>query len=316
MANKRQKLAGMEQRKKEPEDNTNEMKQLGDGMNVNAYELSEEDAEFSEIINPRIRVGRDYKNHSNIEDHQDWTEEELEDLKEWEKDVVIDNDCDENNTKHPKFSWGALLAVVPHDFKGVALISIAILACTISTILTMKFVSEVRGDAGYITLGLGAMWELSKYTFGAIAILHTAKNMRFVLGLTTLVLIGGSTAASLGYLTEMNDFVETNTMIESVEYQDLAMERNVLQRQIDTLLLSSKEDTKRSFRDRGLKTNDKVEDLREKYRGFGEDMSKLKEDKVQLNTFDALASIIISLMLEICGILAISLFAQNKEEAF
>jgi hypothetical protein len=29
MANKRQKLAGMEQRKKEPEDNTNEMKQLG-----------------------------------------------------------------------------------------------------------------------------------------------------------------------------------------------------------------------------------------------------------------------------------------------
>ena len=96
------------------------------------------------------------------------------------------------HNKRTKFSWNQLNAVVPHDFKGLALIGIAIIACTISTALTMKFVSEVRGDAGWITLGLGMMWELSKYTFGPIAILHAEQKMRVVLGATTIILILGS----------------------------------------------------------------------------------------------------------------------------
>ena len=214
------------------------------------------------------------------------------------------------------FSWSELHSIVPEDFKGLALWGIAALACAISTILTIQFVSDVRGDAGWITLGLGLMWELAKYTFGSIAILHPKQKMRMVLGWTTAILIFGSIAASLGYLTEMNEFVETNKMVDSVEYQDLENERNILKTQMDTLLMSAAEDTKRSYRRRGLETNKKIEDLRERYIDLGEDMVKLREVKVQLNSFDAIASLIISLMLEICGILAISLFAQNKEKSF
>ena len=160
------------------------------------------------------------------------------------------------------------------------------------------------------------MWELSKYTFGSIAILHPEQKMRTVLGWTTAVLIFGSVAASLGYLTEMSNLVQENKMVESVEYQDLASERATLQSQMDTLLLSAAEDTKRSYRKRALETNEKVEELRERYVDLGEDMTKLKQTKVQLNTFNAVASLIIALMLELCGILAISLFAQNKEKSF
>lgn len=232
------------------------------------------------------------------------------------------NDVEEealNNTleeKKIKFNWNHLQSIVPEDFKGVALFGIAVMACAISTVLTVQFVTEVRGDAGYITLGLGLMWELSKYTFGSIAILHPLQKMRMVLGWTTAILIFGSIAASLGYLTEMNDFVETNKMVDSVEYQDLQNERDVLKSQMDTLLMSAAEDTKRSYRRRGLETNKKIEDLRDRYTDLGEEMVELREIKVKLNTFDAVASLIISLMLEICGILAISLFAQNKEKSF
>ena len=82
------------------------------------------------------------------------------------------------------------------------------------------------------------------------------------------------------------------------------------------MLLSASEDTKRSYRRRGLETNSEIDDKRKIYKELGEDMVKLREVKVQLNTFDAVASLIIALMLEICGILAISLFAQNKEKSF
>ena len=218
--------------------------------------------------------------------------------------------------KKIKFNWSHLQSIVPEDFKGIALFGIAVMACAISTVLTVQFVTEVRGDAGHITLGLGLMWELSKYTFGSIAILHPLQKMRMVLGWTTAILIFGSIAASLGYLTEMNDFVETNKMVDSVEYQDLQNERDVLKSQMDTLLMSAAEDTKRSYRRRGLETNKKIEDLRDRYTDLGEEMVELREVKVKLNTFDAVASLIISLMLEICGILAISLFAQNKEKSF
>ena len=229
---------------------------------------------------------------------------------------ILDKEIKNKYDKRTKFSWSQLNAVIPHNFKQLALIGIAIIACTISTALTMKFVSEVRGDAGWITLGLGMMWELSKYTFGPIAILHAEQKMRMVLGATTVILILGSIVASLGYLTEMNEFIETNTMVDSVEYQDLKSERDIIQAQIDTLLLSASEDTRRTYRRRGLETNNKIDIERQKYIKLGEKMKKLKEVKVQLNTFDITASLIISLMLEICGILAISLFAENKEKSF
>ena len=131
--------------------------------------------------------------------------------------------------KEIKFGWEQLESIIPEDFKGVALVGIATMACIISTILTIELVTSVRGSSGAITLGLGLMWELSKYTFGSIAILHPEQKMRTVLGWTTAVLIFGSVAASLGYLTEMSDLVQENKMVESVEYQDLSSERATLQ---------------------------------------------------------------------------------------
>ncbi len=125
-----------------------------------------------------------------------------------EPEVVIDSDFIDKlekrrskNLRKPKkeikFGWWQIEAVIPEDFKGVALFFIAAMACIISTVLTVQFVTEVRGDSGAITLGLGLMWELSKYTFGSIAILHPEQKMRMVLGWTTAVLIFGSIAASL-----------------------------------------------------------------------------------------------------------------------
>jgi len=225
-------------------------------------------------------------------------------------------ECEEIEPVKKEFNWDQLQGLVPEDIKGIALIAIACMACVVSTILTIELVTSVRGSSGAITLTLGLMWEASKYTFGSIAILHPEQKMRTVLGWTTAVLIFGSVAASLGYLTEMSDLVQENKMIESVEYQDLASERATLQSQMDTLLLSANEDTKRSYRKRALETNGKIEILRERYVDLGEDMGKLTATKVQLNTFNAVASLIIALMLELCGILAISLFAQNKEQKF
>tara|TARA_Y100000034_G_scaffold130602_1_gene189424 strand:- start:274 stop:1131 length:858 start_codon:yes stop_codon:yes gene_type:complete len=279
---KKRKMAAIE-----ADNNIEEIKE--EEMNVNAYELPEHNE-------PEVVIDSDF----------------IDKLEKRSKSAVGRG----RESKKIKFGWGQIEAVIPEDFKGVALWGIAAMACIISTVLTVQFVTEVRGDAGWITLGLGLMWELSKYTFGSIAILHSEQKMRMVLGWTTAILIFGSIAASLLYLTEMNEFVETNKMTDSVEYQDLASERHILQTQIDTLLLSASEDTKRSYRRRGLETNSKVDNKRKLYKELGEDMVKLREVKIQLNTFDAVASLIIALMLEICGILAISLFAQNKERSF
>ena len=270
---------------------TNSIEHVEEEMNVNACELPEREE-------PEVVIDADFM-------------DKLE--KRAQKNL---EDCEEAQTKKKEFNWVQLNALVPEDVKGIALIGIAAMACVVSTILTIELVTSVRGSSGAITLTLGLMWELSKYTFGSIAILHPEQKMRTVLGWTTAVLIFGSVAASLGYLTEMSNLVQENKMVESVEYQDLASERATLQSQMDTLLLSAAEDTKRSYRKRALETNEKVEELRERYVDLGEDMTKLKQTKVQLNTFNAVASLIIALMLELCGILAISLFAQNKEKSF
>tara|TARA_R110000744_G_scaffold24164_9_gene60821 strand:- start:709 stop:1578 length:870 start_codon:yes stop_codon:yes gene_type:complete len=268
---------------------TNSIESVEEEMNANAYELPKREE-------PEVVIDADF----------------IDKLEKRSTRIMDEN----KENKKAKFSWDQIEAILPEDFKGLALWGIVVTACAISTVLTVQFVTEIRGDAGWITLGLGLMWELSKYTFGSIAILHPEQKMKMVLGWTTAILIFGSIAASLLYLTEMNEFVETSKMTDSVEYQDLSSERHILETQINTLLLSASEDTKRSYRRRGLETNSEIDNKRKIYKELGEDMVKLREVKIQLNTFDAVASLIIALMLEICGILAISLFAQNKEKSF
>lgn len=202
------------------------------------------------------------------------------------------------------------------NLTSILLIIIAVVSCVISAVLTIRFMNAIRGEADWITIGLGGMWELSKYTFVPIIFLHPHKITKIILSITSGVLIAGSMAASVGFLTDLNESIQTSNMTSSVEYQDLENERNILKNQMDTLLLSAKEDTKRSYRRRGLETNRKIEDLRQKYTELGEQMVELRNEKVQIDFVDNTASLIVSIMLELCGILAISLFAQKKQRLF
>lgn len=202
------------------------------------------------------------------------------------------------------------------NLTSFSLAIIAVLSCVISAVLTIRFMNAIRGESDWITVGLGAMWELSKYSFVPIIFLHPSKTTKVLLTATAGILIAGSMAASVGFLTDLNESIQTSNMTSSVEYQDLQNERNILKNQMDTLLLSAHEDTKRSYRRRGLETNTKIEDLRKKYTELGEKMIELRNQKVQIGFLDSAASLIVSFMLEICGILAISLFTQKKEEVF
>lgn len=202
------------------------------------------------------------------------------------------------------------------NLTSFSLAIIAVLSCVISAVLTIRFMNAIRGESDWITVGLGAMWELSKYSFVPIIFLHPSRTTKVLLTATAGILIAGSMAASVGFLTDLNESIQTSSMTSSVEYQDLQNERNILKNQMDTLLLSAHEDTKRSYRRRGLETNTKIEDLRKKYTELGEKMIELRNQKVQIGFWDSAASLIVSFMLEICGILAISLFTQKKEEVF
>lgn len=245
-------------------------------------------------------------------------EEELEKtiMEELEKPDEVESNIEEKEEVTEPFVKIEKKKKIKFNLTSISLAIIAVLSCVISAVLTIRFMNAIRGESDWITVGLGAMWELSKYSFVPIIFLHPSRTTKAVLTATAAVLIAGSMAASVGFLTDLNESIQTSSMTSSVEYQDLQNERNILKNQMDTLLLSAHEDTKRSFRRRGLETNTKIEDLRKKYTELGEKMVELRNQKVQIGFLDSAASLIVSFMLEICGILAISLFTQKKEEVF
>ncbi len=162
----------------------------------------------------------------------------------------------------------------PVKFNKFFLFVIAFLSCTVSTWLTVDFVFQLRGQEDVVALTLGVLWEISKYTFGSLALIHHKWTTKFILSIMTIVLIGGSVMASMGYLGEFDQSMKTAAMKSDISYQDMSTEREIIKKQLEMLQLSAIEDTKRSFRRRGLETNQQVEELKSKYDDLGKIFQK------------------------------------------
>ena len=214
------------------------------------------------------------------------------------------------------------LEPVPHTikqkksikFNKFFLFVIALLSCGVSTWLTVDFVFQLRGQQDEVALTLGVLWEISKYTFGSLALIHPKWTTKFMLSTMTIILIGGSVMASMGYLGEFDQSMKNAAMQRDISYQDMTTEREIIKKQLEMLQLSAIEDTKRSFRRRGLETNQQVEELKSKYDDLGKKITELKEVSYEPKQKENIFYIILSVMLELCGIVSISLITDKREE--
>lgn len=202
----------------------------------------------------------------------------------------------------------------PIKFNKFFLFVIALLSCGVSTWLTVDFVFQLRGQQDEVALTLGVLWEISKYTFGSLALIHPKWSTKLILSIMTAILIGGSVMASMGYLGEFDQSMKNAAMKQDISYQDMTTEREIIKKQLEMLQLSAIEDTKRSFRRRGLETNQQVEDLKEKYDNLGKKITELKKDSYDPKQKENIFYIILSVMLELCGIVSISLITDKREE--
>ena len=199
-------------------------------------------------------------------------------------------------------------------FNKFFLFVIAFLSCAVSTWLTVDFVFQLRGQQDEVALTLGVLWEISKYTFGSLALIHPKWSTKLILSIMTAILIGGSVMASMGYLGEFDQSMKNAAMKQDISYQDMTTEREIIKKQLEMLQLSAIEDTKRSFRRRGLETNQQVEDLKEKYDNLGKKITELKKDSYDPKQKENIFYVILSVMLELCGIVSISLITDKREE--
>lgn len=199
-------------------------------------------------------------------------------------------------------------------FNKFFLFVIALLSCGVSTWLTVDFVFQLRGQQDEVALTLGVLWEISKYTFGSLALIHPKWTTKFILSTMTIILIGGSVMASMGYLGEFDQSMKNAAMQRDISYQDMTTEREIIKKQLEMLQLSAIEDTKRSFRRRGLETNQQVEELKSKYDDLGKKITELKEVSYEPKQKENIFYIILSVMLELCGIVSISLITDKREE--
>lgn len=215
---------------------------------------------------------------------------------------------EENPTRSPKKKKK------PVKFNKFFLFVIAFLSCTVSTWLTVDFVFQLRGQEDVVALTLGVLWEISKYTFGSLALIHHKWTTKFILSIMTVVLIGGSVMASMGYLGEFDQSMKTAAMKSDISYQDMSTEREIIKKQLEMLQLSAIEDTKRSFRRRGLETNQQVEELKSKYDDLGKKITELKQKSYEPKKKENIFYVILSVMLELCGIISISLITDKRED--
>ena len=188
------------------------------------------------------------------------------------------------------------------------------MSCGVSTWLTVDFVFQLRGQQDEVALTLGVLWEISKYTFGSLAMIHPKWTTKFILSTMTIILISGSVMASIGYLGEFDQSMKNAAMQRDISYQDMTTEREIIKKQLEMLQLSAIEDTKRSFRRRGLETNQQVEELKSKYDDLGKKITELKEVSYEPKQKENIFYIILSVMLELCGIVSISLITDKREE--
>ncbi len=151
--------------------------------------------------------------------------------------------------------------------------AIAALSSAISTVLTVRLCQELRGDDGaLISPAIGICFEAAKYTFAIAGIaLLIGRGARLVSRLgglllcsLSLVLVGTSIAASLGYLLELDGERQAVGLQASRQYREASAELALLDRQLAVLVKSASADTEASYRTRALGTLDRVDALRER----------------------------------------------------
>lgn len=236
-----------------------------------------------------------------------------DDMNEKEKFKLIDELCTDSTSKINSQIETPIKSIQPSNkINLLFLYFIMGLSCVVSTWLTVDFVFALRGENDWVALSLGILWEASKYTFGSMALIHKDLFMKFILSTMSVVLIFGSVLASMGYLGELDQEMLDSKMSDNIAYQDYLTERNAIKKQIEILEISALEDTRRLFRRRALETNKKIDILKEKYVKLGKEIVKLEVNNYTPKSQSNILYIILSLMLELCGIVAISLISSNK----
>jgi phage shock protein PspC (stress-responsive transcriptional regulator) len=146
---------------------------------------------------------------------------------------------------------------------------IAALSSAISLVLTIRLCQELRADGGLLTPAIGLCLEAAKLTFailGCSFLVSKASTLSrrcggLLLCALSLVLIGTSLAASLGYFLELDGRGQAEALSASREVRAADREIDLLDRQIAALSAAAEGDTAASYRTRALDTLARAEVL-------------------------------------------------------
>jgi len=193
----------------------------------------------------------------------------------------------------------------PLPMQTVALGLIAALACTVSVVLTVQFCWHLRGDsglfAGVVAAAIGIAWETSKYVYApaGVRLIASGRPVLTIGGLAlcaiSVVLVGGSITASLGYLAELDDRQRQAQLRSSSEFQDAQAQLTALDREIALLTQTASADADHSYRQRALATLATVRQIRAERDAIRERLAAIKapaSPAMQAGVFGGLANLL------------------------
>lgn len=215
---------------------------------------------------------------------------------------------------------------------------LSLVSCASSVALTINFCWHLRSDAsffaGVMAVSIGFAWECAKYAFAPLGLRFLrAQSPALILGglvlmAVTLMLVCGSVVASLGYLLQSDAASQRRTMEQSRAYRDSQQQLAALDAEISLLHRSAKADVSRHYRLRAMETLTRADTLRERRDGVTRALQRIESPTLADGSFfGQLASIfetrptskaqavrliaylVVSLMLEIISICAVTLWA-------
>jgi len=199
-------------------------------------------------------------------------------------------------------------------FQDWALVATAILACIVSTILTIRLSIEMgQGQSVPLSFLFGTLWELSKYTFAWAGIAHPHKTIRAAAITTTILLIIGSTVASITWLAKSVEYQSKRGIAESIEYKDIKRQRDVIDVRIEHLSALAKADAEKGYRSRALTTDGKIATELKAYTELGKTQTLLLSEAMSPGAY-LIPFAIAACMLEVIGVLALALWKFRDEE--
>lgn len=193
-------------------------------------------------------------------------------------------------------------------FQDWALVSTALLACIVSTVLTIRLsIGMGQGQSVALAFMFGVLWEMSKYTFAWAGIAHPHRNIRIAACVTTGALITGSMVASVTWLSKSVALESERTIASSVEFQDIKRQRDVIDRRINNLGSLAESDAAKNYRARALATDGKIASEMGKYTALGKEQTKLLSAATEPGAY-LIPFAVVAFMLEIIGVLALALW--------